>query len=52
MTAVFGCALAVIGAVSSVAMTLAGIDGRAALVVAVCGAIVCAITAHAPRWWP
>jgi hypothetical protein len=47
-----GFALAVIGAVSSVAMTLAGIDGRAALVVAVCGALVCALASRAPRWWP
>jgi hypothetical protein len=52
VTALLGCALAVVGAVSSVAMVLAGLDARGALGVAVCGVIVCGLASRAPRWWP
>jgi hypothetical protein len=52
VTALLGCALAIVGAVSSVAMVLAGLDARGALGVAVCGVIVCGVASRAPRWWP
>lgn len=52
MTALLGCALAIVGAVSSVAMVLAGLDARGALGVACCGVLVCGLASRAPRWWP